>query len=225
MEKIVLLVSGGLDSFVAYHYLKKDGYEVLPLHINYNGKYSLKEHIIVLNMFPGILIDHSLNFYDQEVGEKAFLKNRNAFFTLVASKYGNRICMAGLKDDNVGDKSPEAFIQMENLLTEINGEIYSVFSPFWRMEKEDVIRWYIEEDLPISELIKTTSCYHPKEFFCGKCPSCFRKYCAFVSNGIDSYIPVFLNHELAERYMEHLPEYSKTRQISITRACEKLGVS
>jgi 7-cyano-7-deazaguanine synthase in queuosine biosynthesis len=222
--KAVLLVSGGLDSYVAYHYLTKDGYEVLPLHINYKGKYSNKEQDVVNELFPGIKIDRSLNFFGQEEGEKAFLKNRNAFFALVASKYGHSICMAGLKDDNVGDKSPSAFITMENLLTELNGEVYSVFSPFWRMEKEEVLKWYINEKLSIPDLLQTTSCYHPTEYFCGECPSCFRKYCAFVSNGIEYTLPDFTNNALAREYKIHIANYSETRQNSIHLACELMGV-
>jgi len=226
MEKIVLLVSGGLDSFIAYHYLRDDGYEIIPLFIDYNGIYSKKELKIVENLFPEsiLVIDGTLNFKGEETGEKAFLKNRNAYFALVASKYGKIICMAGLKDDNIGDKSPEAFIKMQDLLSEINGEYYEVFSPFWRMEKEQIIDWYISHKLPLSELLKTTSCYHPKYLFCGECPSCFRKYCAFVSNELEELIPIFLNKKMAYDYLKRSYEYSTNRQISIQKACEKLGV-
>lgn len=223
--KTVLLVSGGLDSFIAYHYLIDDGYEVVPVHINYNGSYSSKELNIVQRLFPNVIIDNSINLAGQEFGEKAFLKNRNAYFALIGSTYSTSICMAGLKDDNVGDKSPEAFIKMENLLTEINPETYSVFSPFWRMEKEEVLSWYIQQKLSVSDLMKTTSCYHPTLDYCGVCPSCFRKYCAFVSCGIDYAIPLFTNHNLALQYLVNLSKYSDSRQKSICRACDELGVT
>lgn len=222
--KTALLVSGGLDSFVAYHYLKKEGYELFPLHINYKGKYSGKELKIVRWLFPNIVVDDSLDFEGQEQGDKAFLKNRNAFFALLASKYSRSICMAGLKDDTVGDKSPEAFLQMENLLTEINGEKYTVFSPFWRKEKEEIVRWYLDQKLHMDDLQKTTSCYHPTSLYCGTCPSCFRKYCAFLSNKIDHTIPEFTNQALVLEYKANLNKYSATRQISILAACAKLGV-
>ncbi len=52
--KTVLLVSGGLDSYIAYYYLIKDGYEVLPLHINYQGIYSNKELSVVEELFPNV---------------------------------------------------------------------------------------------------------------------------------------------------------------------------
>ncbi len=222
--KTVLLVSGGLDSFIAYHYLIDGGYTVLPLHVNYKGKYSNKELKVVRRLFPDLIIDNSLDFTGQEYGEKAFLKNRNAYFALLGSKYSNSICMAGLKDDNVGDKSPEAFIQMEKLLTEINGEVYAVFSPFWRMEKEEIIKWYINQKLSLSDLIKTTSCYHPTFDYCGECPSCFRKYCALLSNNIEYIIPPFINFDLAKKYKDNLDKYSIKRQSSILHACESLGV-
>lgn len=220
----VLLVSGGLDSYIAYHYLIDDGYDVLPVHINYKGKYSYKEQKVAMKLFPNLIVDNSLDFQGQEVGEKAFLKNRNAYFALVGSKYSNTICMAGLKDDNVGDKSPAAFIQMEKLLTIINKKVHSVFSPFWRMEKEEIVKWYIDQKLPLSDLMKTTSCYHPVLTYCSACPSCFRKYCAFISNKIDYAVPVFTNRALAREYKADLDKYSKNRQSSILYACKTLGV-
>jgi len=222
--KTVLLVSGGLDSFIAYHYLVKDGYEVLPLHINYQGIYSDKELSVVEELFPNVRIDNSLDFFGQEIGEKAFLKNRNAFFALIGSKYGNSICMAGLKDDNVGDKSQTAFLRMQELLDEINTGDHHVFSPFWGMEKEEIVKWFMEEQLSLKELCLTTSCYHPELNFCGKCPSCFRKYCAFVSNDIGDYIPAFTNFDLALEYKTNIFKYSMKRQASILRACKVLGV-
>ena len=145
-NKVVLLVSGGLDSTIAYKYLLHFDKEVLPLFINYKGRYTNKEWAACRYLYGKELhVDDSLNFEKFEIGEKGFIKNRNAHFALIASNYGEKICMAGLKDDNVGDKSPEAFIKMENLLNTINPEMngtYSVFSPFWNKEKADIIEYF-----------------------------------------------------------------------------------
>ena len=222
---MILLVSGGLDSYIAGEYLKLEGYNITPLFIDYSGKYTQKEKTICRNLYPDLKINNMCNFKDAEFGEKAFIKNRNAHFALIASNYGNTIAMGGLKDDNVGDKSPEAFLAMERLLNTINPGTYSVISPFWRMTKSDIIKWYLDCDFPIDKLLKTTSCYHPTEHFCGKCPSCFRKWCAFSDSQIAHHLPMFNNKELVTTYLSNIKSYDLQRQQSIKDAAEKMGVS
>lgn len=232
-NQVVLLVSGGMDSFIAYHYLQKDNYDITPLFIDYKGRYTDKEFIVVNKLFPNVTLDQSINLGNSEIGDKAFIKNRNAYFALIASKYGKFICMAGLKDDNVGDKSPEAFIRMGSLLSEMNGEEYNVFSPFWQMTKEDILVWYLKHNLSLNredrlkgfdDLVKTTSCYHSTELFCGECPSCFRKYCVFLMCGISNLIPPFTNKVLAKTYLQTVSLYTEDRQKSILNACNILGI-
>lgn len=221
---MILLVSGGIDSFIAAKYLEQNRYSARYLYIDYHGKYTKKELKICKNLYPTLEVNTSLNFKGMEQGEKAFIKNRNAYFALIGSNYGKTIVIAGLKDDNVGDKSREAFIQMQNLLSEINGEDYAVISPFWRKTKSDIIKWYIENNFNIMDLLQTTSCYHSTETYCGRCPSCFRKWCAFNDNEIASYLPEFKNIELVQQYVKNVSNYDKERQGSILRAASNLGV-
>lgn len=222
---IALLVSGGLDSYIAYHYLREiHARLVRPIFIQYSGKYSKKEQKVCEEIFDGLKIVNTLNFSGEETGEKAFIKNRNAYFALIGSNFSNEICMAGLKDDNVGDKSKNAFLHMSNLLNEINtdGLDYRVFSPFWEMEKAEIIEWYIGKKYSIEDLLTTTSCYHPTKHFCGECPSCFRKFCAFAYNGIAHVLPRFTNKKMADEYNEkaYTGVYTKIRSKSIMRAYE-----
>jgi len=222
--KTILLVSGGLDSYIAYKYLEENNCKLLPLFIDYKGLYTSKELKHAKELFPDLIIDNSLDLSGQELTPKAFIKNRNAYFVLVGSKYGHIIAMGGLKDDNVGDKSPLAFLKMQELLNEINPDIYKVFSPFWRMTKSEIIEWYIQSGNHIEVLLKTTSCYHPTELYCGECPSCFRKYCAFFDNGLGYLLPGFNNLALVKKYVETITFYDSARQKSILGVAEYLGV-
>ena len=223
---MILLVSGGLDSYIACRYLEESdtGYAIQPLYIDYRGKYTKKEKAVCERLYPKLLVDDTFNFNGVESGKKAFIKNRNAYFALIASNYGTTIVMGGLKDDKVGDKSPEAFIAMENLLNTINPhEVFTVFSPFWKKTKSEIIKWYINSGYEINDLLQTTSCYHPTEHFCGKCPSCFRKWCAFSDNNIAHYLPMFKNKELVETYLNNIKSYDLQRQQSIKDAAKKMG--
>jgi len=223
---MIILVSGGLDSYIACRYLEEDnsGYILKALFIDYHGKYTKKEKAVCERLYPKLLVDDTLNFNNIESGKKAFIKNRNAYFALIASNYGERIVMGGLKDDNVGDKSPESFLAMERLLNTIDTKNqYSVISPFWRKTKSDIIKWYLEYGFDVEDLLQTTSCYHPTEHFCGKCPSCFRKWCAFSDNNIAHYLPTFKNKELVETYLNNIKSYDLQRQQSIKDAAKKMG--
>lgn len=221
---MILLVSGGLDSFIASKYLEKHNNYPKHLYIDYRGKYTTKELAVCQDLYQNLQVDSSLDFRGMERGTKSFIKNRNAHFALVGSNYDKIIVMAGLLDDNVGDKSQEAFKKMGDLLSEINTGEYQVISPFWRKTKSDIIKWYLDNDFPITDLLDTTSCYDPTELFCGKCPSCFRKWCAFNDNDISSHLPDFKNLPLVKKYTLTLSRYTKERQESILKAAADLGV-
>lgn len=219
----VVLVSGGLDSFVAYHYLREEGLNPSTLYIDYKGRYCWKEKKAVEKLFPGTIMDNSLNLSKFEVGEKAFIKNRNAMFALIASNYADRIVMAGLKDDHVGDKTPRSFNLMANLLNEMESpEItgkHRVYSPFWSMEKLEVLKWYLDNFKDHSPLQDIISCYHPTLTNCGMCPACFRKFCAYSFYNVPT--PPFKNAFLAFKYLEMYKDDHTCRGESIRWAVKE----
>ena len=176
----ILLFSGGIDSFVAWHYLNKPQ----TLYFDIDSRYSLKERTVVSNLIPGTIIDESMCLGDREVGEKAYIPFRNLFFALQATKYSDNIYIAGLADDMVSDKNEEIFDQWSAMMTQMEERPIKVMSPFWGMTKSEVVTWYRDYVGNVQPLLGTTSCYNPTEHYCGKCPSCFRKWSAFMENGI-----------------------------------------
>ncbi len=223
---IVALVSGGVDSFIMHKYLMENSKneDIIPLFVYYNGRYNDKEYEAVHRLFSGAVItDRTLNLGDKEFGDKAFIQNRNAYFALVASHYGDKIAMGGLKDDNVGDKTPFAFLKMTELLNTINSpKVFSVFSPFWNKEKIDALEWYLNRGYDRDILQDTLSCYSddPDIRFCGECPACFRKYCAFKWFGIP--IGEFTNLGLVTTYFEEWKNKKGKRAESIRFVAKEL---
>jgi len=67
----------------------------------------------------------------------------------------------------------------------------SINSPFWKMTKSEIIKWFIDSFNPpyaINMLKKSVSCYDDKTMgSCGRCPACFRKWIALEATGIKSY--------------------------------------
>lgn len=206
-EKIAVLVSGGLDSFVMYHYIKKHkvyGEKAIidPVFINYHGRYTEKELGVVSSLFG-----ESLKVFDKcfalgtiEQEKSAYIPNRNLYMLAFAAGIGyDTIALGGLFDDNVGDKCVAFYnATAECLSVSLNRKI-SVIAPFSGMTKSEVVSWYLENFANWKDILDTTSCYHPHKWACKQCPSCFRRNVAFFDNKIR--IP-FVNIKLADEYYE-----------------------
>lgn len=211
-KKTILLLSGGIDSYVAWHYLKKPK----TVYFDLGTKYSEQEINVVKNLVPDTIIEQAPILGAREVGVNAFIPYRNIHLAMLANRYGNNIVMAGLKDDMVNDKSPEAFRLMSYFMSTIMNKPIFVTSPFWKMTKEEVVRWYLENVCDGSILLHSTlSCYQPigKEP-CWACPACLRKWIALKANDVD--VPLFNDDELMLHYLdrarnkEFIPERNET---------------
>jgi 7-cyano-7-deazaguanine synthase in queuosine biosynthesis len=215
-EKI-LLFSGGIDSYVAWHYLGKPK----TVYFDLNTPYSKAEIEVIKNLIPSTIVEKVIDFSTRQEGEHAFVPYRNLHLALLANKYADTIVIAGLKDDKVSDKNERVFRQFSYLMSDMMGRKIIVISPFWGMTKEDVVRWYIHDYCgnPV-DLLNTISCYTPDKStvyrdYCGQCPACFRKFVALKANGIHD-LP-FFNRELMVEYRDkaitgnfYIPERNQT---------------
>ncbi len=200
---MILLLSGGIDSFVAYHYLGKPK----TIYFDLQTPYTEKEIEVVKKMDPNIIIDKSLSFLGAtQEGKKAFVPYRNLYLAMRASSYDDVICIAGIKGDDVSDKNEQAFVEFSALLSKLVDRKINVVSPFWQMTKEQIVSWYlhnVEDQLDL--VTETVSCYSEEATnYCGSCPSCFRKWAALVNNGI--HVP-FHNFDLLKEYMQSAKEH------------------
>ncbi len=214
----ILLFSGGVDSLVAWHYLNFPQ----TLYFDCKSRYSKRELAVVKELINSTIVDCSLDLSDREYGPRAYIPFRNLLFAAQAVKYSDTIWIAGLADDMVSDKNPTAFKQMSSTLSAMEKRNIEVKSPFWEKTKADVVAWYIKNtttNQDIQRLLNTISCYDQdcKTNYCGKCPACFRKWCAFRENGIDEL--EFENFELMVEYLRKATNgfYHSKRNVSIIR--------
>lgn len=145
MKKAIVLLSGGLDSSVAIHLAKKEGFEVYALSFDYGQKHhkelscarataqkiGAKEHNIVtlqLNLWGGSsLTDSSMEVEDGDVSRTdippTYVPARNMVFLSVAASYAEAI---GSQDIFIGvsevdysgyvDCRGEFIVAMENAI-------------------------------------------------------------------------------------------------------------
>jgi len=206
---MILLFSGGIDSYIAWHYLNKPK----TVYFNLNSRYSKKELHYVKNLIPNTIIDNSLDISDKEKGENAYVPFRNLLLAALAVKYSDTIVIAGIKGDNVSDKNPDIFTDMSTILSKMEKRNITITSPFWNMTKNDIIKWFLRNGGSEENLLNTVSCYsNDMKKYCGSCPSCFRKWVALKYNGIN--IPYFNNDIMDDYYRraknkELIPERNK----------------
>ena len=213
-QDVILLFSGGLDSFIAYHFLGKPKCVYFDI-----GLPICKEEIrVIRELGIPVIIDTSVNLADREVeGDSKFIPGRNLYYALLACKYGDEIYMAGLRDDVVNDKNEPIFQEFSRILSVMYDRTIKVLSPFWDMTKADIVKWYLEEVGDIESLIKTGSCYDLTDGnYCGKCRCCFRKWVALWINGIK--LPFYNRNLIAEYFKKaRAGVYDKQRNQNIIK--------
>lgn len=201
----VLLFSGGVDSYVAYHFL---GYPQ-TVYFNLRNRYAEKELKVVQDLIPDTIIDESLNLGVLEDPVSGYIPFRNLLVACQAVRYADEIVIAGVADDRVSDKNENVFMKFSTMLSELEGRPIRVTSPFWTMTKADVVGWFIKNVNNRKLLNSTVSCYHKTEMYCAKCPACFRKWLAFWVNGIQME---FLNIDLMFRYFQEAYNWKTKRE-------------
>lgn len=214
---MILLFSGGIDSLAAWHFLDKPK----TLYFDAKTRYSQKERVVVQSLIPNTIIEECISFRDREIGDKAYVPFRNLIFACLAAKYSDRIIIAGVKDDQVSDKNEQIFHEFSALLTRMEGRNIIVESPWWGKTKAEVVGWFLKNVPNAMQLLTgTTSCYDAKKAYCGKCPSCFRKWNALWENGIKID---FFNYGLMDEYRQSALDgkYIRQRNMSIIKCVEE----
>lgn len=234
----ILLFSNGLDSHIAYHYLKNQGKNILPVYLNLHGLYSETEieHIIRYSEIENIEFNHhSLNLGDIENSKDFNIPYRNILLSVLsAARYGNKIWNAQVIEDMTEDGKEKIFKTLSNFLSQINKTKVEISSPFFNMYKKDIVNWYTNNiAAPHILAQRIFSCFTPLKKYrniisnysnyisgnsihkihskeCLNCNACFRKCVALYS---DNLIIRFENSNLIEEYKKKFESnnYDKVR--------------
>ena len=191
--KKVLLYSGGMDSWLVSHLWKPD----VKLYIDTGSSYTAEEK---RRLPPDVTIEH----FDLSRFERAdkIIPLRNLFFVMLASYYGDEICLGATYGDRVLDKSVIFAQKASGLLSYLYqpqhwtaGRRISVITPFKDCTKAELLRKYLNEGGDIETAFRESfSCYEPddKGNECWRCKPCARKAVAFLLNGYHFENPAVL---------------------------------
>lgn len=174
----VLLYSGGTDSWLINKLWKPDK----KIYINIHGKYS-KEEIKRLPKDVEIIDFPFLGTIEQT---NSIVPLRNLYFLMIASNYGDEVCLGATKGDRGGkDKRPLFFKMAEHIINYcLNGNSYGssgkikICSDFYNKSKNDLLEQYLKNGGTIEEFIdESFTCYNPVDDKpCNRCKPCIRKF-------------------------------------------------
>jgi len=207
----ILLFSGGLDSFILYHYLGKP----TPLYFNLGHRYAFKEIKIIGDMVKNKLIDDvewdfSYTLTEWELPD-AHIPFRNILLAMGASRYGDTVYLGGVTDDRVSDNTRASHADMTAIISRYAGRFVEVRAPFAELNysKFDAVKWFLKKykrtGQAESSLLSTLSCFSPKEGRCMGCKACFRWYVALTWCGVKN-VPQWRNAGLVKDYLDQVDE-------------------
>lgn len=231
---LTIMYSGGLDSLISYAYARSQGFKPLCLFVNMDHEYAHKElsamgdivseaytnHDEWLPFIPNVKQIHMEGLIPlvQARLSNQIIPSRNVMLATIGSMFSPRVWINALDGEQNGkehDKSVRFFDDTSELLTFTNAffqEKTVVESPFASMSKAETITWALHHGMPLELLMKTSSCYNGEQEKCGECLTCYKRYCAFLLNGIeeDGYDVNPLSTNYAEEMRVEIPKAAQS---------------
>ena len=207
MKKILIIFSGGVDSFTLMHTALKKLYYVEAISFNYGQKhvkeisYAKKacqeldvKHEIV-NLDIGNILSHSAlvgrknipeGNYDKEKMKQTVVPNRNMVMISVAASLAIKnkldyLWYAAHSGDHeiYPDCRPEFIAKMSEVLSICDYHKINFEAPFQDLSKSEIIKVGLDMNLDYS---KAWTCYEGKEKPCSKCSACLERAASFQAN-------------------------------------------
>jgi 7-cyano-7-deazaguanine synthase len=208
--KIVVIYSGGMDSFTVLNEAVRTGKRVYAVSFNYGQKHAKELHyaqkvcdelaiphkIVDITAIHQLLLGSSLTddieipdgHYEEESMISTMVPNRNMIMLSLAIGYAVSIGAESVYyGAHSGDHAiypdcrPEFVAKMAEVSKIANYEPIDIVAPFLDKSKIDILRQGLALGLDYS---KTWTCYKGREKACGKCGACQERLEAFSENGV-----------------------------------------
>lgn len=212
MKKVVMGLSGGLDSAALCAYYLDREFEVFPLIFYYGSKHNLMENMaahqlckhwgltreVVDLSFIGNLFRSNLLVGQGEIPEGHYLEEnmrqtvvpaRNMIFLSILAGYAeslgaDRIALGVHAGDHFiyPDCRPEFLTPMGLAIEAATDGKVVLETPFSHIDKTEILRRAVALKVPLE---MTRTCYKASTLACGKCGSCNERLEAFQKLGLE----------------------------------------
>lgn len=214
-EKVVVIYSGGMDSFTVLNRALKDGKEVYALTFDY-GQRHVKEIEYATNVCKELGVEHKIidisainqllagssltddidipeGHYEDDNMKSTVVPNRNMILISLAvgyavSKGASQVYYGAHSGDHAiyPDCRPEFVEKMNDVCQIANYEAVSIYSPYLKQDKIAILADGLSMGLDYG---KSWTCYNGREKACGKCGSCIERLEAFELNKVTDPLP------------------------------------
>jgi len=214
-QKVVVIYSGGMDSFTVLHNAIRAGHDVYALSFNY-GQRHVKELICAQSVCQELGIHHKIvdiSAINQLIGgssltddievpeghyaadnmKSTVVPNRNMILLSLAVGYAVSLdAQAVYYGAHSGDHfiypdcRPEFVQKMNDVCQIANYEPVDIISPYLQQTKIEILKDGLAMGLDYG---KTWTCYNGREQACGKCGSCQERLEAFTLNNTIDPLP------------------------------------
>ena len=208
-QKVVVVFSGGMDSFTVLNLAVKQDLEVFALSFDYGQRHKKEldyaaracgalhvQHKIVdisaINQLIGgssltSSIDVAEGHYEEESMKSTVVPNRNMILLSMAVGYAvsieaNKVYYGAHSGDHAiyPDCRPEFVHKMNDVCAIANYEAVEIVTPYLNVSKTAILEAGLEMGLDYN---LTWTCYNGREKACGKCGACQERLQAFSENG------------------------------------------
>ncbi|MFQ5657189.1 MAG: 7-cyano-7-deazaguanine synthase [Candidatus Methylomirabilales bacterium] len=195
-QRSLVLVSGGVDSSTLLARELKEGFDVLPLHIDYGQRGARMERLSceaqarVHGLTVEILDASSLGQGFRQRARKdrdVPFPHRNLVILAIAVSYAHerfctRICLSVNRDDTQDHPAAtEAFIESFRATAATLDKRFAIATPLITLPKHEVVLLGASLGVDFS---KTYSCFLGREWHCGSCGQCVIRKAAFSRAGM-----------------------------------------
>lgn len=207
-NKVVVIYSGGMDSFTVLNRALNDGKQVYALSFDYGQRHvkeleyaarackklNVPHKIVDISAINSIIAGSSLTddievaegHYEDENMKNTVVPNRNMILLSLAVGYAvsleaNEVYYGAHSGDHAiyPDCRPEFVQKMQDVCRIANYESVDIVVPYLNNDKIEILTDGLQMGLDYSD---TWTCYNGREKACGKCGACQERLEAFEKN-------------------------------------------
>lgn len=209
-DTVVVIYSGGMDSFTLLHLARARGHKVHALSFNYGQRHvreleaaatvcqaeGIPHKVIDIRAMSEVMAGSSLTsdievpegHYQEASMKSTVVPNRNMILLSLATGYavtaGAQAVWFGAHGGDHAiypDCRPEFIEKMDAVCRVANYEPVAVEAPFMALDKGEILAEGLKLGLDYSQ---TWTCYNGRELACGRCGSCVERLEAFNAHGL-----------------------------------------
>lgn len=209
-EKVVVIFSGGMNSFTVLNKAIREGFDVHALTFNYGQRHvkeveyaknvcedlSIPHKIVDISAINSIIAGSSLTddidvpegHYEADNMKQTVVPNRNMILLSLAIGYAvsleaTKVYYGAHSGDHAiyPDCRPEFVKKMQDVAAIANYEAIDIAVPYLNNDKIEILADGLKMGLDYS---KTWTCYNGRELACGKCGACQERLEAFEKNNV-----------------------------------------